>query len=500
MSKLLYEGNNWNLRTLEDINKACEEIAVEELGITYYPNVLEVISADQMLEAYTSVGMPVMYKHWSFGKRAVQETKAYEKGMMGLAYEIVINSDPCISYLMETNTATMQALVIAHAAYGHNSFFKNNYLFKQWTDASAIIDYLVFARNYVHECEDKYGIEAVERTLDAAHAIQIYGVDKYKRPSKLSVDKEKKRQKDQAEARAQAVDGFWDKIVTKKDRIVEEEDDMPGNIIDSPEENLLYFIEKNSPTLTAWQRELVRIVRKIAQYFYPQRQTQVMNEGWASTTHYFIMTRLHEKGMISDGNYLEFLRSHVGVVNHRKQDPNINPYWLGFNIYADIKRVCTNPTKEDEQWNPALCGSDWKKEWHFAMENFRDESFIRQYMSPQLIREGKYFLLEDEGESEFMLVKNIHNERGYRDLRNGLADRRSIAGTIPDIQITGYSPNGDRTLYLTHHVMNNTLLEFGSAKKTLDQIHYLWGFDVFLSATNPDGRVLCTYLSEGDDQ
>ena len=65
---------------------------------------------------------------------------------MGLAYEIVINSDPCIAYLMEENSMTMQALVIAHAGYGHNSFFKNNYLFKTWTSADAIIDYLLLPK------------------------------------------------------------------------------------------------------------------------------------------------------------------------------------------------------------------------------------------------------------------------------------------------------------------------------------------------------------------
>ena len=59
----------------------------------------------------------------------------YRKGFQGLAYEIVINSDPCISYIMEENSMTMQTLVIAHAAFGHNHFFKNNYLFQQWTDA-----------------------------------------------------------------------------------------------------------------------------------------------------------------------------------------------------------------------------------------------------------------------------------------------------------------------------------------------------------------------------
>ena len=99
-----------------------------------------------MMDAYASVGMPVDYRHWSFGKQFIRTEQSYRRGQMGLAYEIVINSNPCIAYLMEENTMTMQALVIAHAAYGHNSFFKGNYLFRQWTDADAIIDYLVYAQ------------------------------------------------------------------------------------------------------------------------------------------------------------------------------------------------------------------------------------------------------------------------------------------------------------------------------------------------------------------
>ncbi len=95
---------------------------------------------------------------------------------MGLAYEVVINSSPCISYLMEENSATMQALVIAHAAFGHNHFFKNNRLFREWTDAAGILDYLEFARGYIARCEERHGMRAVERILDAAHALQSQGV------------------------------------------------------------------------------------------------------------------------------------------------------------------------------------------------------------------------------------------------------------------------------------------------------------------------------------
>jgi len=180
------EGSDWNFDLLRAYDREIARVAAE-YGLDTYPNQIEVITSEQMIDAYSSVGMPVGYYHWSFGKHFMTTQKSYKRGQMGLAYEIVINSNPCIAYLMEENTMTMQALVIAHACYGHNSFFKNNYLFRTWTDAEAILDYLVFARNYVAECEERYGEEAVEEILDSCHALMNYGVDRYKRPARLSL-------------------------------------------------------------------------------------------------------------------------------------------------------------------------------------------------------------------------------------------------------------------------------------------------------------------------
>ena len=159
------------------------EIALGELGLDIYPNQIEVITAEQMLDAYSSIGMPLMYRHWSFGKRFAHDEAYYKRGMRSLAYELVINSDPCISYVMEENSMTMQALVMAHAAYGHNHFFKNNYQFQMWTQPDHIIDYLAFAKTYVAECEERYGQEAVESVLDAAHALMNQGVSRDLRPA-----------------------------------------------------------------------------------------------------------------------------------------------------------------------------------------------------------------------------------------------------------------------------------------------------------------------------
>lgn len=223
-----------------------------------------------------SVGMPVFYPHWSFGEQFVKEREAYRRGRMGLAYEIVINSNPCIAYLMEENTMLMQTLVIAHASFGHNHFFKNNYMFTEWTDANGIIDYLVFAKQYIRKCEELYGADEVENVLDAAHALQTYGINKYKRPPHLSAAMEKAKRKERDAYNQQQLNLIWNTIpTTDKPEEVVDEDKFPT----SPQENLLYFIEKNAPKLEEWKREVIRIVRQIAQYFYPQGQTQLMNEG-----------------------------------------------------------------------------------------------------------------------------------------------------------------------------------------------------------------------------
>ena len=185
-SERLFDGADWDFRTLQRIHNACEEIAQCELGLDVYPNQIEVITAEQMLDAYSSVGMPLFYKHWSFGKHFAHQEASYRKGFMGLAYEIVIKSSPCISYLMEENTATMQTLVIAHAAFGHNHFFKNNYLFQQWTSAESILEYLSFAKGYVSACEERYGQADVEAILDSGHALMDQGVFRYRRPPRPS--------------------------------------------------------------------------------------------------------------------------------------------------------------------------------------------------------------------------------------------------------------------------------------------------------------------------
>ncbi|RJG04741.1 SpoVR family protein [Noviherbaspirillum cavernae] len=493
----LPEQSEWTFELIEQIHEEIRRVAAS-FKLDTYPNQLEIITAEQMMDAYASVGMPVSYNHWSFGKQFLATEKSYKRGHMGLAYEIVINSNPCIAYLMEENSLTMQALVIAHASYGHNSFFKGNYLFRTWTDADAIIDYMLFAKNYLAECERRHGIDAVEELLDSCHALQNYGVDRYKRPARLSIAEEKERQAERERYLQSQVNDLW-RTLPRREEVVAAEHDK--RFPEEPQENLLYFIEKHAPLLEPWQREVVRIVRKISQYFYPQRQTQVMNEGWATFWHYTILNQLYDEGVVGNGFMIEFLQSHTNVVTQppvtSKYYSGINPYALGFAMMRDIRRICEAPTAEDRHWFPDIAGSDWLTTLDFAMRNFKDESFIAQYLSPKLIRDFHFFAVLDDDRNEKLSVSAIHDDNGYRYLREQLAGQYNLGNREPNIQVWSVNTRGDRSLTLHHNQYQRRPLN-KQTDEVLKHVARLWGFDVVLETVDPQGTVLNTQECKSD--
>jgi spore cortex formation protein SpoVR/YcgB (stage V sporulation) len=482
---MLSDGPDWTFDLLEQYETEIDRVA-KSFGLDTYPNQIEVITAEQMMDAYASIGMPINYAHWSYGKKFIKTEQDYRRGQMGLAYEIVINSEPCIAYLMEENTITMQALVIAHACYGHNSFFKNNYLFETWTDAGSIIDYLLFAKNYLAKCEQKYGVSEVESVMDSCHALMNFGVDRYKRPQKISMQEERERQQNRESYLQSQVNDLWRTLPENKTLSSEKNQRFPAE----PQENLLYFIEKNAPLLEPWQRELVRIVRKISQYFYPQKQTQVMNEGWACFWHYHILNRLYDEGKVSDSFIMEFLHSHSNVVAQPAYNSpyysGINPYALGFNMFMDIKRVCQAPTEEDKYWLPEIAGKDWLETVHFAMKNFKDESFIAQFLSPKIIRDFKLFSVEDDEEQTHLNISAIHDEEGYQAIREKLSAQYNLSNIEPNIQVYDVDTTGDRSLTL-HYVPQNDIPLADSHQEVLKHLHRLWGFTVNLEEVYDNG-------------
>ncbi|MBI2234804.1 MAG: SpoVR family protein [Micavibrio aeruginosavorus] len=457
-------------------------IAHEKYGLDTYRNKIEIITADQMLDAYTSVGMPVSYNHWSFGKARALQGDAYKKGQMGLAYEIVINTNPAIAYCMEENTKTMQMLVIAHASYGHNSFFKGNHLFRQFTDADHILEDLKTLKTHIEECEERYGVEEVEKLIDACHALKSHGVDRRPKPPRRSAAEMRQRQEAADEFKQRNLDPLLDNIIyppRPADSGLSNSFNGVGDTLD--EENLLMYIAENAPHLAGWQRDIVARISHVEQYFYPQRQTQLTNEGWATFWHHTILNDLyHDVGLIDEGMWMEFTHSHTSVIAQPNFDSpyfsgNYNPYALGFAMYTDLKRICQNPTDEDREYFPDIAGNpDWVSVLMDAMKNYKDESFVQQFLSPKVMRDFRMFVIKDDDKEDTIEVSAIHNEDGFRQLRRDLAAQYNLGNREPRIEVGHYNARSDRSVILYHTMHNRRPLEERNMQEVLKHFYQLW--------------------------
>lgn len=503
MTKPLYitSRTDWTPELVERVYREIEKIALEEMELNVYPNSIEIISAEQMLDAYSSIGLPIHYNHWSFGKEFLRDSQSYQAGRSGLAYEIVINTNPCISYLMEENSMMMQTLVIAHAAFGHNAVFANNVYFKEWTNAGSIIDYMIFARDYIRQCEERYGQDEVEAVLDAAHALAPHGVDKFHRKHQPKMNEEARLKKliEAEELRRKELDIIMKRTSIKDVDLAEHDEEDRIEV----EENLLYFIMKNSPTMPQWKREIIRIVYKVNQYFYPQAQTQTLNEGFATFTHYYIMTRLEEKGILSPDAFQAFIDSHTGVVMQPDFDhpwySGLNPYAIGFAIFKDIKRICDGGewiirkgnriwqpiSDEDREWFPQLIGKRWQDAIKEAAFEYRDDGFISQYLSPKVMRDFHMFTIElDYTNDDPTYVTEIHDDVGFKNVRRALAKSKERINAVPQIAVVGADLDGDRILKLKYTPYEERELDEEDAEMVVSYIDELWGYPCELTDGN----------------
>lgn len=486
---------NW----LELVEKVQAIIAVDKYDLDYYPNSVEVITDGQMLDNYSSIGMPISpYEHWSFGMQRIQEEQAYQSGKMGLAYEIVINTDPAIAYCMEKNTPLMQMLVIAHASFGHNSFFKGNHLFKNNTKADTILHDMKNMRDFVRDCEEKYGYREVEKLLDACHALESHGVNRYKKPRPKDPSVLAARRKRDLEDRFSKphANDLYDKLKPANDFNDAGKKYDPNVIPIAKEENLLTFFADNAPHLPGWKREIMHMMANKAQYFYPQMQTQVMNEGWASFWHHTILHDMDDMGLLNDAHMLEFKASHSNVLFQPEFDSpyfsgRMNPYALGFAMFQDIKRICMEPTDEDKKYFPNIAGNgDWLTTFKDAMENFKDESFIEQYLSPNVMREFNLFAYKDDENEETLEITGIHESRGFQKVREVLASNYRLADIQPVLEVTEYHHKTDRRLVLTHTSYNDKPLEEKDFNEVLRHMYQLWEHPIVVESIDLEDNLL----------
>ena len=457
------------MHTIEDLQQWDEKIIkiVQEIGLDYYPQEFEICDQNEMLGYMAYVGLPSHYPHWSFGKSFERQKTLYKLGVSGLPYELVINSNPCLAYLMKDNTLLLQILTMAHV-YGHNDFFKNNTTFAH-TRASYVIErFKAHAKRIRGYVEDpSIGIDAVEEILDAAHALK-YQCRRNLKIKKLSLEAQKKQIVQAAQQKYKFTD-------TLKKRQEYEAPDL-HKIPLQPEEDVLEFIRNNNHNLEDWQQDLLTIVIEENQYFMPQMETKIMNEGWASYWHYNILQRLN----LPQGLHFEFLKRHNQVIC--PHPGSLNPYHMGFKIFESIFRRWENPTPKDKK-DFGLVGGKGLEKLFQVRETDRDQSFLRQYLTKELMQE--LYLFEHNQNEKFGLkgryVTKISNEENWRDVRNTLIANVGM-NRIPIIKIIDANYKNEHVLFLDH-VYDGRQLDLGYAESTLIYTEKLWGRPVILRTT-----------------
>ena len=434
----------YTLKALESWNEIIEDLA-KEVGLDFYAQEFEIIGYKDMLSYEAYLGMPSRYPHWSFGKSYEKTSTIYKYNLTGLPYEMVINSDPCIAYLMKENTLLLQILTIAHV-YGHNDFFKNNRLFKEGTRAAYTVESFKFhadmVRSYIND--PSIGYEKVERILDAAHAIKL---------QTSRVIGEKRIQEEVLKQRLLEDYKTKNELHSNLEAFVKLEFPDLNKIPIEPEEDILYFIIKYGD-IEEWEKSLLEIVRQETAYFLPQIETKIMNEGWASFWHYNILKKLE----LPDELYLEFIKRHNDVI--APGYGAINPYFIGFKMFEDILR---------------RYGMDKIFEVR-SLE--RDESFLRKYLTEELCEELNLF--EYGAKDGNYVVKEVADEKGFKNIRNALCSSCGL-GSVPLIRVTEMSKR-DKTLAL-EHVFDGRELNLSYAEATLKYIYELWGNTVTLKTT-----------------
>ncbi|MDU5106820.1 MULTISPECIES: SpoVR family protein [unclassified Clostridium] len=441
----------YTIRTLEEWNEIIEDKA-REFGLDFYPQEFEIIGFNEMLGYEAYLGMPSKYPHWSYGKAYDKNKTLYSLNMTGLPYEMVINSDPCLGYLMKENTLLLQILTMAHV-YGHNDFFANNRLFVEGTKAKTVIEMFKLdaeiIRGYIND--PSIGYERVEKVLDAAHAIR------YQIPRTIGI-----KELSEEELRNSIISDYNSKKENKGILDVYEEVPFPdvSKIPLEPSDDLLGFIIKYS-SLEEWGKNILKIVKRETEYFLPQIETKIMNEGWASFWHYNILKSLD----LDDGLHFEFLKRHNDVVAPILG--GLNPYYIGFNIFQDIEKR-------------------YGREKLFEVrKNERDSSFIRRYLTKELCQELNLFQYAKK--SFDYMVKEVPDEEGWRKIRNYLADTCGVA-SIPYIRVINLNKR-DLSLTLEHN-FDGRELELTYAKETLKYIQDLWGHKVIFLTKSKDDKSL----------
>ena len=456
-------------KALEYAISEITEIA-KGFGLDYYPMRYEICPAE-IIYTFGAYGMPTRFSHWSFGKQFHKMKLHYDLGLSKI-YELVINSDPCYAFLLDSNSLIQNKLIVAHVL-AHCDFFKNNVRFQN--TKRDMVESMAATADRVRQYEIQYGKHEVETFLDAVLAIEEHIDPSIMRPKlPWSVDDE---ESNGYEKKASQYDDLWG--LDKSDTLNNDRPKQIKKFPPRPEKDILLFIETFSRGLADWQRDILTMMREEMLYFWPQLETKIMNEGWASYWHQRILREMD----LTPGESIEFAKLNAGVVQPSKT--GINPYYLGLKIFEDIEERYDNPTEEMKKLG-VIPGSGREKIFE-VREIESDISFLRNYLTKDLVTREDMYLFQKQGK-DYKVV-----DKQWENVRDQLVNMR-VNGGFPYLTVIDgdYMKNGE--LYLRHWY-EGIELDVKYLEKVLPYVHQLWGRPVHME-TIIEGRAM-VYAYDG---
>ncbi|TKI24957.1 SpoVR family protein [Bacillus pumilus] len=456
------------------LQRAIDEITeiAEEFGLDFYPMRYEICPAE-IIYTFGAYGMPTRFSHWSFGKQFHKMKLHYDLGLSKI-YELVINSNPCYAFLLDNNTLVQNKLIVAHVL-AHCDFFKNNCRFQN--TKRDMVESMSAAAERIKEYEHLHGTKEVESFLDAVLALQEH-IDPSLVRSKLSwnIGDEEEYEDDQPK-RQTPYDDLWGMDEPK----IREKKKIAKPFPPKPEKDILLFIEAHSRELEPWQRDVLTMLREEMLYFWPQLETKIMNEGWASYWHQRIMRELD----LDSNESIEFAKLNAGVVQPSKT--GINPYYLGLKIFEDIEERYDNPCEELKK--AGVTEGSGRSKMFEVREIESDISFIRNYLTKDLVMREDLYLFQKQGRDYKVIDKE------WKAVRDQLVSMR-VNGGFPYLTVMDGDYLNNNELYIKHWY-EGIELDLKYLEKVLPYLHQLWGRSVHIESILEGKEVMFSYDGKG---
>ncbi|WP_413815555.1 SpoVR family protein [Bacillus safensis] len=455
------------------LQRAIDEITeiAEGFGLDFYPMRYEICPAE-IIYTFGAYGMPTRFSHWSFGKQFHKMKLHYDLGLSKI-YELVINSNPCYAFLLDNNTLVQNKLIVAHVL-AHCDFFKNNCRFQN--TKRDMVESMSAAAERIKEYEHIHGTKEVESFLDAVLAIQEH-IDPSLVRSKLSWNMDDEESEEDKPKRQTPYDDLWGMDEPK----TREKKKTVKQFLPKPEKDLLLFIEAHSRELEPWQRDVLTMLREEMLYFWPQLETKIMNEGWASYWHQRIMRELD----LDTSESIEFAKLNAGVVQPSKT--GINPYYLGLKIFEDIEERYDNPCEELKK--AGVTEGSGRSKMFEVREIESDISFIRNYLTKDLVMREDLYLFQKQGRDYKVIDKE------WKAVRDQLVSMR-VNGGFPYLTVIDGDYLKNNELYIKHWY-EGIELDLKYLEKVLPYLYQLWGRSVHIESVLEGKEVMFSYDGKG---